>query len=186
MFRVPGGLGCAERLELVDLLLKTRAAAKFAAHWCCEGVKTMATGQSLPTDVQPQSARPLRLVSLSEEAALASSSPPLASPSPSPALRRLQRELAAAHAEARSLRELLEELPAILERKFQQRLHALLSEQRQLEQENAHLQRHLLGLLSGSEPALTPVDPGAGTAPANDSPITQGLGLRRALRRLHR
>jgi hypothetical protein len=109
--------------------------------------------------------------------------------------------LAAAHAEARSLRELLEELPAILERKFQQRLQALLSEQRRLEQENALLQRHLLAPLSGSQPALAPaslpaaappepsqtrVDPLPGAAAEVDSPITRGLGLRRALRRLHR
>jgi len=160
----------------------------------------MATGQSLPTDSQPQSPRPLRLVSSGEEAALTSSPPPLPPPPPSAALRRLQRELAAAHAEARSLRELLEELPAILERKFQQRLQALLSEQRQLEQENALLQRHLLAPLSGSQPALAPaslpaappepsltrVDSLPGAAAEVDSPITRGLGLRRALRRLHR
>jgi len=160
----------------------------------------MATGQSLPTDAQPQGPRPLRLVSSGEEAALTSSAPPLPPPPPSPALRRLQRELAAAHAEARSLRELLEELPAILERKFQQRLQALLSEQRQLEQENALLQRHLLAPLSRSEPALAPatlpapppepsltrVTPLPAAATGGDSPITRGLGLRRALRRLHR
>jgi len=160
----------------------------------------MPTGQFLPNDVAPSSARPLRLVAVAEEAALPSSSPPLAQAAPSPALRRLQRELAAAHAEARSLRELLEELPSILERKFQQRLQALLLEQRQLEQENALLQGHLLALVNGGESAPvhsplpaasleaapTPVAPCSKDAPHDDSPITQGLGLRRALRRLHR
>ncbi|MEB3318849.1 MAG: hypothetical protein VKO39_12015 [Cyanobacteriota bacterium] len=160
----------------------------------------MATGQVFPNDVTPTHTRPLRLVSVAEEAALPGGPPPLAASSPSPSLRRLQRELAAAHAEARSLRELLEELPAILERKFQQRLQALLVEQRQLEQENALLQGHLLALVNGGEPALAhppllegsphaacPSEtPCAEDAPQGDSPITQGLGLRRALRRLHR
>ncbi|MEB3261277.1 MAG: hypothetical protein VKP63_11695 [Cyanobacteriota bacterium] len=152
----------------------------------------MATGQSLPNalpnDVPPPppSARPLRLVSIGEEAVPPAAAAPLASPSP--ALRRLQRDLAAAHAEARSLRELLEELPAILERKFQQRLQALLLEQRQLEQDNALLQHHLLALASGGEAALAPaLPPAVESAPQPEAaPITMGLGLRRALRSLHR
>lgn len=152
----------------------------------------MATGQPMPNDlpndnVQPPSPRPLRLVSISEEGAPPGASMPLPSPSPSPALRRLQRELAAAHAEARSLRELLEELPAILERKFQQRLQALLVEQRQLEQDNALLQQHLLALASGGPAVLAPsLPPATESAPQPEVPITMGLGLRRALRSLHR
>ncbi|MFN9645285.1 MAG: hypothetical protein ACK6BG_09275 [Cyanobacteriota bacterium] len=162
----------------------------------------MANGHPQPEDNRAPNHRPLRLVANGGEALLASLSSSPSSPSPpSPALRRLQRELEAAHGEARSLRELLEELPAILERKFRQRLQILLSEQRQLEQDNAHLRQHLLGLVSGTEPALTraslpeasshPVaEPSAKAAadttpPGQDSPITQGLGLRRALRRLH-
>lgn len=165
----------------------------------------MAAGTSLSNDTPHPSSRPLRLVSIGADAGVPDGSAvALSSPSPSPALRRLQRELAAAHAEARSLRELLEELPAILERKFQQRLQALLSEQRQLERENALLQQHLRARLSGSEPgptlgalpavatvpdtssaaSPTPLEPV--TEPREDSPLTQGLGLRRALRRLHR
>jgi hypothetical protein len=149
----------------------------------------MATGQSLPNALPndmpppPPSARPLRLVSIGEEAAPPAATAPLASPSP--ALRRLQRDLAAAHAEARSLRELLEELPAILEGKFQQRLQTLLLEQRQLEQDNALLRHHLLALASGGEagPALPPA---VESASQPEAPITMGLGLRRALRSLHR
>lgn len=160
----------------------------------------MNPGNARPNNPQQSSARSLRLVSTSEEPGQSTASAAQPAPSPSPALRHLQRELAAALAEARSLRELLEELPAILERKFQQRLHALLSEQRQLERENALLQQHLLALISGGEPALAqPTLPAARAkvtpipmqqmrqpAPGDDSPITQGLGLRRALRRLHR
>lgn len=114
----------------------------------------------------------------------------------SPALRRLQRELEAARAEALSLHELLEELPAILERKFELRLSALVAEQRQLEHDNAVMHHHLLALGSG-EPSLTPplALPPAAESPLElpaepqapvDSSITQGLGLRRALRHLHR
>jgi hypothetical protein len=125
-------------------------------------------------------------------------------PSASPALRRLQRELEAARAEAQSLHELLEELPAILERKLRLRLGALVAEQRQLEHDNAVLHHHLLALGSG-DPSLAPplalppaadrtrepmVAPEALAAPAQegrlDSSLTQGLGLRRALRHLHR
>jgi hypothetical protein len=158
----------------------------------------MATGQSLtnarPDNSPPSNQRPLRLVSFGEEGSPPSASTPLAAPSPSPALRRLQRDLAAAHAEARSLRELLEELPAILERKFQQRLQALLQEQRQLERDNALLQHHLLALASGGDPVPAPSLPAAveevmsateSSAPT-EAPITMGLGLRRALRSLHR
>jgi hypothetical protein len=138
--------------------------------------------------------RTLRLVSPPQEEKLQA---PL-SPSPaSPALRRLQRDLEAAKAEARSLHELLEELPAILERKFHLRLNGILAEQRQLQQDNALLQHHLLALHRGGQaglaqpPALpaaaeSPGLKGAETADSQDSPITQGLGLRRALRHLHR
>jgi hypothetical protein len=158
----------------------------------------MATGQAQSDDTRAPSPRTLRLVSTAEEAILSSGTTAEAPLSPSPALRRLQRELEAAHAEARSLRDILDELPAILERKFRQRLEALLSEQRQLEQDNALLQQHLLALVSGTEPAfvratLPAAPPQTSASPladpasgSDDAPITQGLGLRRALRRLHR
>lgn len=137
----------------------------------------MSSGNSLPrsTDqpLSPQAQpgqRSLRLVA--------------GSATPSPSLRRLQRDLEAARAEALSLHELLEQLPAILERKFQLRLAALVAEQRQLELDNALLQHHLLALHGGTEgpraepPALPPSQPA-------EQPLTQGLGLRRALRHLH-
>lgn len=151
----------------------------------------------MPGDQQPLGPRTLRLVSPSEDTA----SSTLAPSPPSPALRRLQRELTVSLAEARSLRELLEELPSILERKFQQRLQALLLEQRQLELENARLQEHLVSVLSGGDPSSQPQslvgDPGEtnlrpehlapGEALAEEPSLLQGLGLRRALhRRLQR
>ncbi|MEB3257106.1 MAG: hypothetical protein VKN83_02185 [Cyanobacteriota bacterium] len=108
---------------------------------------------------------------------------------PSPTLQRLQRDLEAARAEAHSLHELLEQLPAILERKFQLRLAALLAEQRQLQHDNALLQHHLLALHGGAQPPrlepAAPALPPAPAAPAPERPLTQGLGLRRALRHVH-
>lgn len=134
--------------------------------------------------------RALRLVPLPAEGSPAA--PFLPPPPASPTLRRLQRDLEAARSEANSLRELLEELPAILERKFQLRLHALLAEQRQLEQDNAVLHHNLMLLLSGSQGPLNEpqaLAAGSETSPwpteREDSPITRGLGLRRALRLRH-
>jgi hypothetical protein len=99
----------------------------------------------------------------------------------------LQRELEAARAEAQSLHELLEELPAILERKFQLRLGALVAEQRQLEHDNAVLHHHLLLLGNGDPSLAAPLAlPPAPERTPEESSITQGLGLRRALRHLHR
>jgi hypothetical protein len=140
--------------------------------------------------------RALRLVSPPQEENLQPTSPVTPSTA-SPALRRLQRDLEAAKAEARSLHELLEELPAILEHKFHLRLRGVLAEQRQLEHHNALLQHHLLALRSDGQAGMVqpPALPAAAESPglraaeaadSEDSPITQGLGLRRALRHLHR
>jgi hypothetical protein len=141
----------------------------------------MTAGNRLSQTQSPQSQpgqRALRLVAAATQA----HPEPSAKTSPSPTLRRLQRDLEAARAEALSLHELLEQLPRILERKFQLRLGALLAEQRQLQLDNALLQHHLLALHGGAErPRLEPAAP---ALPA-ERPITQGLGLRRALRHVH-
>jgi hypothetical protein len=109
-----------------------------------------------------------------------------AAPPHSTALRRLEQDLEAARAEARGLQELLEQLPAILESKFQLRLGALLAEQRQLQLDNAVLQHQLLALHGGGEGPLQEATAGApALPPAAERPLTQGLGLRRALRHLH-
>ena len=136
----------------------------------------MTAGNRLSQTQSPQPGqRALRLVAAATQA----HPEPSAKASPSPTLQRLQRDLEAARAEALSLHELLEQLPRILERKFQLRLGALLAEQRQLQLDNALLQHHLLALHGGAErPQLEPALPA-------ERPITQGLGLRRALRHLH-
>ena len=136
----------------------------------------MTAGNRLSQTQSPQPGqRALRLVAAATQA----HPEPSAKASPSPTLRRLQRDLEAARSEALSLHELLEQLPRILERKFQLRLGALLAEQRQLQLDNALLQHHLLALHGGAErPRLEPALPA-------ERPITQGLGLRRALRHLH-
>ena len=146
----------------------------------------MSAGTRLPqSSASPQSQpgqRALRLVAAAAEPArtAAPDSPPQP---PSPTLQRLQRNLEAARAEALTLHDLLEQLPAILERKFQLRLHALLAEQRQLQHDNALLQHHLFALQASPEPPR--LEPSAPAASASERPITQGLGLRRALRHLH-
>jgi len=136
----------------------------------------MTAGNRLSQTQSPQPGqRALRLVAAATQA----HPEPSAKASPSPTLQRLQRDLEAARSEALSLHELLEQLPRILERKFQLRLGALLAEQRQLQLDNALLQHHLLALHGGAErPQLEPALPA-------ERPITQGLGLRRALRHLH-
>ena len=154
----------------------------------------MSAGNRLPqSPASPQSQpgqRALRLVAAAAETTPTSSAQSTRTATPSPTLRRLQRELEAARAEALSLHDLLEQLPAILERKFQLRLNALLAEQHQLQHDNALLQHHLLALHSGAELRLEPstlplaLDSPAGTSAA-ERPITQGLGLRRALRHVH-
>jgi hypothetical protein len=153
----------------------------------------MSAGNRLPQPPSPQSQpgqRALRLVAAAAETTSTAAAKSTRTPTPSPTLRRLQRDLEAARAEALSLHELLEQLPMILERKFQLRLGALLAEQRQLQFDNALLEHHLLALLGGAElPRLEPSLPLTLDSPAETSaserPITQGLGLRRALRHVH-
>jgi hypothetical protein len=142
----------------------------------------MSAGNRLPqSPASPQSQpgqRALQLVAAAAEPALKTT--------PSPALRRLQRDLEAARAEALSLHDLLEQLPTILERKFQLRLNALLAEQHQLQHDNALLQHHLFALHGRPEPPqLEPSALPPASTPTAERPITQGLGLRRALRHLH-
>lgn len=74
-------------------------------------------------------------------------------------IERLEQELAAAHEEATALHEMLEDLPEIFERKFRQRLEAILERERLLLADNRLLRQQLYALL----PAAS--EPGASTTP---------------------
>jgi TolA-binding protein len=65
-------------------------------------------------------------------------------------IQQLEMELEAAHGEVHALSEMLEELPSIFERKFQQRLQGVLVQQQLLIAENSSLRDRLFGLLPGS------------------------------------
>ncbi len=92
----------------------------------------------------------------------------------------LERELAAAQEELRALHEMLEDLPEIFERKFQQRLATVMEHQKHLLADNQALRERLYSLnpaeadpASSNRPLLLPtVAPSSGW----------GQALRRALR----
>lgn len=72
----------------------------------------------------------------------------------------LEHELAKTREELEAMQALLEELPALFEDKFRQRLQPLLEQQQRLLDENANLRQHLLQLQpaaeSGRQPLLMP------------------------------
>lgn len=92
-----------------------------------------------------------------------SSSPPPLAPQGDAALKvatlRLRRELAEVQEEVGALQEMLEELPSIFERKFQQRLRKVVDQQRLLEADNSNLRRRLLALAPGVDPEALPLRP---------------------------
>ena len=103
-------------------------------------------------------------------AAPADALPPVALPTPQPltpqgdaalevATRRLRRELAEVQEEVAALQEMLQELPSIFERKFQQRLSKVVDQQRLLEANNSSLRRRLLALAPGGDPEALPLRP---------------------------
>jgi len=77
--------------------------------------------------------------------------PPHAEPALAAANRLLEQELAEAREEVEALQELLEELPSIFERKFQQRLGRVLEERRRLEADNRTLWSRLRALAPAAE-----------------------------------
>jgi hypothetical protein len=106
------------------------------------------------------------------EAAAAPADPltPVALPTPQPltpqgdaalevATLRLRRELAEVQEEVAALQEMLQELPSIFERKFQQRLSKVVDQQRLLEANNSSLRRRLLALAPGGDPEALPLRP---------------------------
>ncbi|MCT0224312.1 hypothetical protein [Synechococcus sp. CS-1328] len=87
----------------------------------------------------------------------------------------LERELASTRAELEAMQELLQELPEIFERKFQQRLQPLLAHQQRLLSENEGL-RSQMRLLRPADPA--PADVGSGTAaPVPYSPTPESTAV---------
>ena len=74
-------------------------------------------------------------------------------------LQRLERELEDARCEADAMHEMLEDLPRIFERKFQQRLQNVLDHQRYLQAENLQLREHLLQLNPAAAPGVAARQP---------------------------
>lgn len=98
---------------------------------------------------------------------------------------RLNTELEAAHAENRAMRELLEDLPEIFERKFRQRVQDLIAERQRLLNDNQLLRDRLY--------AITPATPTAPRALGGERqnrlevlPFSLGDSLRSALDGLRR
>jgi hypothetical protein len=93
-------------------------------------------------------------------------------------------ELAAARDEIRALHEMLEDLPEIFERKFQQRLATILEHQKHLLADNQALRNRLYG--HGSSDMDGPGSGPPGSQPALLSTVTRkpgwGQALKRALR----
>ena len=125
----------------------------------------------------------------------ASSTPPLAPPAQEeapagpgslaitttgPDPRVLEMELAAARDEIRALHEMLEDLPEIFERKFQQRLATVLEHQKHLLADNQALRNRLYGSSGGDGPGSGPSQPAM--LPTATRKPGWGQALRRALR----
>jgi hypothetical protein len=86
-------------------------------------------------------------------------------------------ELEAARNELNALQDMLEELPAILERKFQQRLRGLLDQQRALIARNQSLRERLLALTPSPEPTSLPEGAPSGLAVGFRRSLQKALGL---------
>ena len=65
----------------------------------------------------------------------------------------LEQELAKTREELQAMQALLDDLPALFEDKFRQRLQPMLEQQQRLLEDNADLRHHLLQLQPGSEPS---------------------------------
>ena len=83
---------------------------------------------------------------------------------------RLQQELEAARAELAAMHELLEEIPQIFERKFQQRLQPIL-------QDNANLRQQLMQLQGAPELGRQPQLPPARQTPRIRKALRHAFGL---------
>lgn len=139
-----------------------------------------------PRDPTKPEAPQLRLVSPKDELR---ESAPASQPLQSLGLTRpsltsdLDSELQAAREELHALHELLEELPAIFESKFQHRLKAALQDQRRLLGENQELHRSLAALPPGSTIPVAKPSPRLLLPPALERASSLGQTLRQVLRR---
>jgi len=106
----------------------------------------------------------------------AAEAPPEA-PSPRE-LRAVERELATALAELTSLNELLEDIPEIFERKFQQRLQPLLAENQALRHQVLQLQSSPTNVKAAE--LLPPVKPSRAERPRLSQVIRHAFGLKNA------
>jgi hypothetical protein len=122
---------------------------------------------------------------LAEPAQAAAASPPLRSLGLTrPSLTSdLDSELQAAREELHALHELLEELPAIFERKFQQRLKVALHDQRRLLGENQELRRSLTALPPGASMPVASPPPRLLLPPSLERASSLGQTLRQVLGR---
>lgn len=102
---------------------------------------------------------------------------PTEAPSPRE-LRAVERELATALAEITSLNELLEDIPEIFERKFQQRLLPLLAENQALRHQVLQLQSSPTEFRAAE--LLPPVRPSRGQRPRFGQVIRHAFGLNNA------
>ena len=93
-------------------------------------------------------------------------------------LRAVERELATALAEITSLNELLEDIPDIFERKFQQRLQPLLAENQALRHQVLQLQSSPTDFKAAE--LLPPVKPDRGQRPRFGQVIRHAFGLNNA------
>ena len=93
-------------------------------------------------------------------------------------LRAVERELATALAEITILNELLEDIPEIFERKFQQRLQPLLAENQALRHQVLQLQSSPTNLKAAE--LLPPVKPSRAERPRLSQVIRHALGLNNA------
>ncbi len=102
--------------------------------------------------------------------------PPLSSGEDALRIRQLEQELAASRDEAEALHQMLEDLPEIFERKFRQRLQAVLEHQQHLLADNQALRDRLFAL-GPAAPVERPRLP-----PANEERWGLGRRLRQVLR----
>jgi hypothetical protein len=93
-------------------------------------------------------------------------------------LRAVERELATALAEITSLNELLEDIPEIFERKFQQRLQPLLTENQALRHQVRQLQSSPTDFKAAE--LLPPVKPNRAERPRLSQVIRHAFGLNNA------